>query len=58
MLETLTLQCGVFCPISLYTMAFKVPHALATEEAQGPEEAIVDCVTRENAARISCGFQF
>ena len=55
MLETLTLQCGVFCPISLYTMAFKVPHALATEEAQGPEEAIV--VTRENAARISCGFQ-
>lgn len=39
-------------------MAFKVPHALATEEAQGPQEAIVDCVTRENAARISCSFQF
>ena len=28
------------------------------EEAQGPQEAIVDCVTRENAARISCSFQF
>ena len=39
-------------------MAFKVPHALAMEEAQGPQEAIVDCVTRENAARISCSFQF
>ena len=39
-------------------MAFKVPRALATEEAQGPQEAIVDCVTRENAARISCSFQF
>ena len=40
-------------------MAFKVPHALATEEAQGsPQETIVDCVTRENAARISCSFQF
>ena len=39
-------------------MAFKVPHVLATEEAQGPQEAIVDCVTRENAARISCSFQF
>lgn len=37
-------------------MAFKVPHALAMEEAQGPQEAIVDCVTRENAARISCSF--
>ena len=41
---TLTLQCGALSSISLRTMASKVPHAPATEETQGSQEATMDCV--------------
>ena len=41
-------------------MASNMPHVPAMEEAQGPQEAIVNCVAffmkRGKAARIECGF--
>ena len=64
--ETSTLQCGTLTSISLRTMASNLPHVPATEEAQGPHKAIVDCVAflceegpgkgGENLMRF-CGYQ-
>ena len=42
--EILILQRGALRSISLRTMASNVPQAPATEEAQGSQEASVDCV--------------
>ena len=43
-------------------MASNVPHVPAMKEAQGPQEAIVNCVAfflkRGKATRIECGFWF
>ena len=42
-------------------MASNVPQALATEEAQGPQEAIMDCVgffTRRGKAELHAVFGF
>ena len=51
--ETLTLQCGALRSISLRTMAYDVPHAPATEEAQGPLEATLSCFSELTSDMIS-----
>ena len=44
--KTLTLHCGPLRSksIGLRTMSSNVPNVPATEEGQGPQDAIVDCV--------------